>query len=532
MAGVFAIPSAAGTADAQSDPIFDSSVFLLRSSMTVDRRGQFSILLRSLRQLEDPDLKPFYQELLLSENRTMRIHGILGLAEIDPKRQLDLTLFAEVTDAMTQSEILGAALDGELLSVANAKQIMTWAKLDPDAKIVVATHLLEKKEFNDLALLKEAAKLREPTAAELEQIAKGQMPNGFKPSNPAKAAEEYREYHKSRQWLRRAVVGLLLMQLGDPAGEALLDNLNKSADATRDDVQGLVLQTAFRFKFDRVAPWAARLSTQPGVSEKLGLLALRTAMRFGHKESMRVWTQQYNSAADVADRMRLAVSLLNLAQYVEPGMFDPLTESTDPITKQIGLAGKAVSSKAGIAEAVTALIKMDHPVSNAWALGYANFHATPEDARVIFTGLINAYEQGPARNKAQRLDEAMVAAQAFFEKDAAAASQVLRPILNKETTDKSLVQGIFIALIRATKGEPHKVAQGLTRVYEEANSNGLKLLLLAKHGVPLTPQQLKDLGLLVRGGGALPDALRLQAAWAYLKQTKQAAAAMEKARKG
>jgi len=481
------MPVAGRTAQAQDEAVVTSATFLLKSSVTADRRGQFSLLLRSLRQLQDPALKPLYKELMLSENRTMRIHGILGLAECDPKHQVDLTLLAEVKDATMQSELVGAALDSELLDVAAAKQVMAWPALDMDAKVVIATHLLSKNEFKDANLLKQGVDAKNLT--------------------------------------RQSMIGLLLTQLGDPAGPPLLDALDKSTSPGRDDVQVLVLQTAFRFKLDKVADWAAKLSTQPGVGEKLGLLALRTAMRFGHKPSMQVWSQQYNSSADVADKMRLALSLLNLAPYVDAAMFDPIIANEDPLMKQMGLCGKLAASQKPVGVEVGKLIAFHHGVSNAWALGYATFHATPDDARGIYSALIHAFK-GNDRNKAQRLDEAMVASQALFEKDAKVAAEVLRPLLNNPDTEKELIQGILIGLIRVTKGEPQMVVDGLTRAYDEANSNGLKLLLQAKHGVPLGAAQLKDLGLLIRGGGSLPDALRLQAAWAYLKQTKQADAAL------
>lgn len=480
-------------AAAQDDPTFESSVYLIQSGLVPDRRGQFSVMLRSLRQLQDPALEPLMRELLLREHRIMRIHGILGLAEIATPRQLDLKLLADVKDGAMQSELLGAALDSELLNVANAKQVLAWPATEMDAKVVIATHLLEKKEFNDVALLKQAA----------------ETPN----------------------LARKGIIALLMLQLGDSSAAAMIEAIDSSTEAQRDDVRNLMLQTAFRFKFEKVAPWAAKLAEDAKVDERVRLLALRTALRFGHRDTMRTWTQLFNSATDAADQMRLAISLLNMAVYLTPADFELLVASADPLIKQMGLTGKAVASKKDVASEMTKLIAMDYPVANAWAMGYANFHATPEDANQIFTDLIHAYEKGPERSRGQRLDEAMAATQHLCEKDTAAARKVLLPLLNNSATDKALIQGLMVGMIRATKGEPHKIAADATRKYEDANSNALRIMLLAKHEVPLSADQLKDLSLLVRGGGSLPDTLRVQAAWVYLKQTKQTAAALEKALK-
>lgn len=493
LALVLAIVAPARQAQAQTDPIYDSSVFLLRSTQVLDRRGEFSVLIRSLRQLQDPELAPLFRELVLSEHRIMRIHGILGLAEIDPAKQVDLKLLADVKDPAMQSELIGAALDSELLNVANAKQLLAWPGMELDAKVVIATHLLEKKEFNDVALLKKAA--------------------------------------DSTNLARKGIVALLLTQLGDASGTELLDGIDKSTDVVRDEVRSLILQTAFRFKFERIAPWAAKVGKDAGAKESLALLGMRTAIRFGDKPSLAACLAQYNAAADDADRMRLAVSLLNLAQYVDGATFDPMIASTEPLTKQMGLTGKAVATKKNIAAEVGKLIAFGYPIANSWALGYANFHATPEEARQIFSDVILSYERAPTKNRAQRLDEVIAATQYFSEKDLPGATAVIKPILARDGTDKQLLQGIMVGLIRALKGEQHKIVADITTPFVDLNANALRLLLLAKHNVPLDATQLKDLGLLIRGGGSLPETLRVQAGWAYLKQTKQTAKALEQALK-
>ncbi len=478
----------AAAQEKSGDPNFDSAVFLLRSAVTPDRRGTFSILMRSLRHLRDPELKSFFKDLVQSDNRVLKIHGILGLAELENPKKVDLSLLAEIKDPATQSELLGAALDSEVLDAAAGKQVLAWQGLDLDAKVVVAAHLLEKKQFDDVKLLKLAA--------------------------------------DTDKWPRKAMAGLLLLQLGDPEGGKILDALNKTADPTKDGVRSLVLQTAFRFKYERVAPWAAAIAVETGVGEKLGLMALRTAVRFGDKGSLGVIKQQYISSTDAADQMRLALSLLNLAPWVPADLFAPLVAGNDPLIKQIGLTSQAVANKRGVVEEVGKLIAMNHPIASAWARGYAQFHAEPAEAVMIYKAIVKAFE-GPDRNRAQRLDEAIGATQELFEKDAAAATPFLANILADEKTPSPLKQAILVGLIRVNAGNP-VAALPDRKDFNDNNANALRLLLLAKNGKSLDEQQLKDFGILVRGGGALPEALRIQAAWAYLKLTRQTGAALAK----
>jgi hypothetical protein len=83
-------------------------------------------------------------------------------------------------------------------------------------------------------------------------------------------------------------------------------------------------------------------------------------------------------------------------------------------------------------------------------------------------------------------------------------------------------------MIRATKGKPHTMLAGIG-AFQNFRANSLRLLVLAKGGEPLAPDELKELSLMVRGGGGVPDTIRIQAAWAYLKQTSQLPFAIAKA---
>ncbi len=384
-------PLRAGHAQELKDPVAQSAVFLLKQSMTPDRQGRHNVLLRALRHMEDPELRPLFAELMNSESRALKIHGLLGLAECDVQHKIDLKGLAEMQEPGVQAELLGAALDTELIDIDQSKQLMSWQGLKLGAKIVIAVRLMEKGEFKDIAMLKQGLELEDK----------------FTP----------------------AVSALLLHQLGDPAGKAYLDKLNKSEDPLRDSIRHGLLQTAYRFKLDKVADWAGEIAADPTTNSKLNLLAVRTAMRLGHQPSLALWSKQFKEAEDAADKTRLALSLLNLAPWVEAKMFDPVVEDEDDFIATIGKAGQAVSSKTNITPAVVKLIEKNHPITNRWALLYAKDYAPDKAGREILLALIMAYESGPDRGKAGRLDAAMNAAQFLFERDQAMATKLLRPML-------------------------------------------------------------------------------------------------------
>jgi len=79
---------------------------------------------------------------------------------------------------------------------------------------------------------------------------------------------------------------------------------------------------------------------------------------------------------------------------------------------------------------------------------------------------------------------------------------------------------VLIGLMRCNKGNPLKIIEGIER-FEAPAAKDAALVLRAKHGQSLSPQQLQDLSLIVRGAGSSPMSLKLQAAWLYLRLTNQ-----------
>jgi len=118
-----------------------------------------------------------------------------------------------------------------------------------------------------------------------------------------------------------------------------------------------------------------------------------------------------------------------------------------------------------------------------------------------------------------------MATRLLVELDTPGAVKALRPILEDPHTDSVLAQVILVGLVRSDKGTPADVLAGLPP-FSDLNTNNLALVVLAKGGVKLTPEQLQGLSLVVRGGGIRQDSVRLQAAWTYLKITKQTRTAL------
>lgn len=471
-------------ADTQGD-VMDAAVLLMSQSTIVDRRGRHNLLLKAIRHMGDPATKPLFESLASATHPGLKIHGILGLAELSEDKRVDLALIAQIDDPMVQSTVITAAMDGELLDHEQAVQLLAWDGLADEVKTLVAVRLIEAGDFSDTTALSHA------------------LSNSKKLGGGALAA-------------------LLLVQLDDPAGlDHLRSVVDVSDDSQRDTVRVMLLQTALKHGFNRVSPWALEVANEPGADPVLGLLALRTALRFGEPGAVDLWQTFYDKAKDSpAGRVRLTLTLLHLSPWLGPDLFEVIKGDSDPMLQAIGETGWHIASGSSqVADAVAGLFEFGHPMINAWALAFAGDHAEDFDAQVILLGLVLAYEHSPQRGKARRLDEAVQAVQILYERNPDAAVKLLRPILSDPSTDKLLTQAVLLGLIRTRAVDAVDVVQGMEKQLNSNDAKGLALLLLARTDKPMDAQQMDELALHACGGGRLEDSLRVQAAWHYLKRT-------------
>ncbi len=488
-------PTCSIASPAMKDDVARSAVYLLNRSLEVTRSGRHNRLISALRHLRDPKLQPLFIEMANSDQPVLKIHGLLGLAEVSNMQKLDLKRVAMIDDPAVQAQLLTAAMDSDLLNNDDAVQLLEWPDLDEGVKVLIATRLVEAGRFTDLKLLHRV--LDDPKLG------------------------------------RQGLAALLLHQLGDTTGLKKLRAIDISDDPTRDEVRQMIIETALRHDFNSIGLWTANISRLPDVEEELGMIAMRAAMRFGQRDIQLQWRQRFISAGQMTEQTRLAIIALQLAPYIEPELFDVLNDHDDQLIRRIGHTGRAIAAgDDDIADHIDALIAMHHPLMNSWALSYCREHARPDHARLIYLTLILAYEKGPEVGRIKRLDVAVDAAQELYELDPIHAAGLLKTILVDENTEPDLRKGILLALLRSHAAGTQTVVEDMLP-FNDNISNNLALLLLARNETTsLTDSQFKDLGIIVQGGGGLQDTLRIQAAWSYLKRTKQWQSAIERVIEG
>ena len=172
-----------------ADDALDAAMYLLQKATAVNRSGTHHRLLKALRHLQDPTLAPLFTDLSQRDRPSLRVHGVLGLAELSANHQLDLQHLMEIDPPALQAELISSALDAELMSLDDCERVLQWKGIDRGVKLVLATRLVEAGRFEDVALLREAMR--------------DDMP------------------------VRRAMAAALLVQMGDPAGRAVLGSCRR-----------------------------------------------------------------------------------------------------------------------------------------------------------------------------------------------------------------------------------------------------------------------------------------------------------------
>ena len=488
-----------------------SAVHLLRSAGQIRRNGGHLTLIRALRQLQDPALSPLFEYWADSDQPALQVHGMLGLAQSHSEKKLDFNRLAAIENPVVTAQLVIAAMEAKVLDVKQAQQLLSDKRLDPGVRLLAGLHLAQKKLPVDVSLLDELSSTAPQDHVTL-------VPMLSIPRSQWTPQELLTLEHQVRQ----SLAALLKLQQGQPGSvDAIEQAVQAIRNPGRDAVIQMLLASTISYELDQTVEWAYRQLQQDHATrnETVYALALQAALRYGQANSGDLWQRDYAAASGLADRLRWAILLLRTAPWAPADLFTPLIAEEDPLLRAIGQAGQAIAVGQGITASVLDLTKHNHPVINPWAITYAKNRADPQDGLAILYGLIT---NDPASAR-----QIVAATEALCEDAPDDVVDQLRPLLVSPQTESRRVQAILLGLIQASpESRPGRVIDSLAP-FTDSDTKSLALILAAKSGQPLTDQQWQDLQLLVRGGGGVQDALRLQAAWAHLKRAGQTAAAID-----
>lgn len=556
---------------------------LLREAVVVRPGGRHHRLLRALRYLEDPDLEPLFRRLRENEHAALRVHGLLGTAELATPRGVTTENLVDLERDDQRAEVISAALDGGLLDDRTLDELLAWPGLADEVKLLLATprvaagrvaagspaHAAMVAALGGPAETAPPGGLNNPHPA--AEPGAGVM-TGAPPDPFGRGANPNRPATPARGLGRRGLAALLLHQMGDARGTRGLIALNNADVPSRDPVRATLLETARTHGLDRAGTWAYSIASEPDLPPRLAELALEVAAGFGDARAHRRWAEKFRAAENnLPRRTRLALTGLAFAAVARPEVFNVVAVDGDPFVAAVGRTARAVGDAsqpagdaappagdaaqasgdaaqraadpappaadasppasetptktpdpAALTAALNNLHATDHPLAHAWLAGFAADPATP-DAVAVATArrLVTGYRPGHATGRTRRLQAVLDAVETLLRRDPAAAAADVPAVLNRADADPAWTQAVLLGLIRSRTPAAAAIARGVA-VPADPDAKALALVLRLRSGGAVGPRLRATLTRVLRGQTALDDELRVQAAWVYLKRTSGA----------
>ncbi|HVP74246.1 MAG TPA: hypothetical protein VMS30_10940 [Phycisphaerales bacterium] len=482
---------AGGTRSARAqfvaDP-YESSIAMLRQAITPQRDGSHLPLLFALRQLRDAGLGGLFQQLVQQANQKehwpMQVHAVLGLAEIDPKKQIDPHLIAQVTPE-AQEAIIASALDARLLPDSMLSEVLASDQLTAMTRLFLLAERQLLKQPLDIQELARLSKSDDSHVAGLSAALLAQ--NGI--AEPLKSFDT--------------------LLAAKPANERLAVTL-------------WLMDGARRYQLTALSDWIVGAMSQKDADPDVVYRGTLALLSLDPARGVPAWERYLGDNPSFPHRVRCGTILLAARSKPPASAYDRLLPAAkdEELIARIADVGKALANNSDPAPALIALLDVGHAKTSLWAMEYLKEMPT-DQSRPVHEYLIDRMNE-PKVQWSEGVGQAVEATARLFEID---PDGVLAR-LSKAEDDSALQQAILLGLFETTSPRVGEAAAALPRI-GSGRADSLALLLQAKHAKSLTADQLKQLGTIASGGGRLSEILQVQAAWLYLRhsgKTEQAIA--------
>lgn len=481
----------------------------LRKATVYRANGLHHSLLLALRDLRDPTMKPLFQSLVQADHWSIQLDAILGLAELSDEGRVDPWLLAKLRSDRDRADGVRVALELGLLQRPEIEKILAWDDLASVARVVLLAEYRRLGGTPDHAMLTRLATNPDPPVAGLAAclLAEGPPP----PSSGGAAGSD----------TAPAAAPAPTSAPADPAALAAfaktLDALSaEDRDAAIEEVANAARRYQLTSAIDLLAPRVDGSNDSPGPQESVVGLALA----LDAKRGLTLWKTGLGKEPSQSKRVRYGLILLLNATRVPADSFDSLlppkgkaasaSASSDPLLAAMVAAGKAMASGREPAKALTALYDMGHRRCCRWVLTAADELDTA-GARSVYLHVIDRLDV-PKERTADALVDAIEASARLIERD----PEALRERLLGAADDGPKQEAMLLGLANSRSPAAATAAESATRL-GAGRADTLALVVLARHRDSLSPDELRQLGLVAGGGGQIDESLRAQAAWLYLR---------------
>ncbi len=467
---------------APPDRSLDASIRHLRAAVLPPADGGQPVLLSSLRQLRDPRMRSFLLQLAQHGDPRAKVHAILGLAEIDPSGHVDPWLISQLDNPDARYATIDTAIGLDLIDTPQMKELLGWDHLEPQARGLLLAEILARDEPVDREAL---AVLAAHSALDVSGLA-----------------------------------ACLLAQLGDNAAlDAYRIRVDGEPDPTRDILLRVMWAAVRAYELTAVTDWVAETVEDDRLGPQAVAEGLSAVLVLDPERGVELWNRTLGADPSYSRMVRHAFLLLAAGPTVPASAYDRLP-ADDKLLSAMARAGRARSEESDVASSLIELVDLGHRGTMSWVMRVAK-DLDDEQAKRLFTHVIDTIESGDPRSAQARTEVAFIAASRLFDIDAEAVIERLNRASDNSLTQEAILLGLLDAKSPAAGSAANHVDHtGFTR------ADSLAMILIAKHARQLTPAQLQQLGSIAAGGGQVSEMLRAQAAWLYLRHADMIEQAM------
>lgn len=440
--------------------------------------------LAALRQLRDPELRPLLERLRSGERWTLRVDGVLGLAEIAPERRINLTFIEQLPGERDREAAIGAAVGLGLADVAQLRAMLEWVDLSPVQKAFIAAKLREKGGIAEPASLKRLADSKSPQVAALAAaiLLDQKVPDAA--AVATKAREAIAALPPNQRSAAAAEVAEACAQAGLKGAAEFVGAL-AALPSLNDDGRVRALGALLVLAPDRAYPLLAKgidaETTSPRILPYAALL-----IASGARAPASEWNR-FKGQGELLDA--LSGIGLSLSEGSDAGAYARLLALENRVLLRAALDGAkriGESNERALGRECLAFVLKPGPTP-------------PALSETLLVALCRLAELSPEDFRAPLADA---------ELDQPTRDALLIALLNAGSREAASVAA-------TAKGKATRLGEGNIAV------------LVARHASSLSPADLKALMLVAGGSANVPAPVRMQAAWLWARHAGKAREAVE-----
>lgn len=474
---------------AQYGPVdpYESSLRVLRETLQSANDGQQHAAMLALRELRDPASRTLLERMLRSDDWSLRVDSVLGLAELSDGQLIDPEMIESLPRPADREVALSAALALELVDAARLEAILAWPDLLSAQRVVI--------------LARQRRQGAAPSQDELTRLLASKTPE---------------------------VAGLALAVLLDLDQRS--EGLAQAETSVRELIAGLpprtrsaaVAQIAEAASAERLAgaaPFIASLLALPELAGDAKARALGSLLVLSPDHGYPVFAAEVD-----ADRSQLAL-LRQAAILLASGARAPEAEwrrvrNGDTLLETIADAG-VLLAQSNDAAAYEKLVGLRHRVAMRAALEGAR-RLGPSSERALGLACLAFLEQAP-RDLSPALAEPTMRALARL---AIVAPEELEQPLVRASENRERQDALLLVLAAAGSTDAARVA-ATARGRASRLGESLIALLRARSADSVAAEDLQHLAQIAGGAVAVDPAIRTQAAWLWLRHSQRTASAVD-----